>query len=701
MNKTINLFLILGLISIILSLNFVSSQTCSGIVHSCSKHEDNQAACVSANCIYTANNGKCQGTNHLACNTYSTKSACQTHKCTWNQNPICGNGVLESGEACDGGSQICTTSNGYSGTQTCSITCSWNICTSSESCGDNLCNGLETFSNCPSDCSDTNSSSGIGTSGLGQTNTTSGTQVSTTPIIGGDGGVQSVIGIFPRYPLSGDKINYGKWTIKTEIYFAGEKTNSASIKAKSDLFEEDIILKHNQEDSEGMYSSEANIKSNINPGQHRITIISNLGGQYNEAQILVNLAYDLNVNFNLTDKHTKGKSMFLTGTVKSAENEALDNNLIKIKGKKQDILIFETKTTTDKEGKFLAVYPVKFSDPEGDWDIEVEAISEDGRVGFNKGVTHIQISSGTNYYSVNFLTPISEGNFKRGEIIPISIEVKDSEYLIEGANVSISTPSEETIFLKEVQPGIYSGEYKVKQIEPMGKRYLKALAENKQNQVIKVGGTSLPIEITSTEIKFKLDSLDEVIFTNSKLKISTNLEYTDGSPVRGAQVNAILSNGKILSLIEKKDGVYGNEYLIESESQGSLNVEIRATDSSDNKGIYSKSLIVKQRSKIGNYLAITKYYLLKYWWATMIMILSLIIIYKPFVDRKMSKINLKKSIELQKKIKELQIETEKRYYKKGEINKKEFNEIMLGFEQNMTKAREKQKEYQQRLNKNK
>ncbi len=685
MNKKINITIILVLI---LSLTLVSSQSCSGSPHSCSKHEDNQAACISANCNYDTNNGECQGTTHLSCSSYSTQSTCQSHKCTWNPLPICGNGVLESGETCDKGSQICTTSSGYSGTQTCSVSCIWNSCTSTESCGDNICNGLETTSNCLSDCN-SNSSSGTQSSS------------STTTIIGGDGGVQSVIGIFPRYPLTGEKIKYGKWTIKTEIYFAGETTNSASVRAKSDLFEEDIILRHNQEDPKGMYSSEVSVKSNISPGQHRIMLISNMGGQYNEAQMLVDLVYDLNVEFNLSDKNTKGKNMFLTGTVKSAENELLDNGLIKIKGKKQDILIFEVKSITDNEGKFLAVYPIKFSDPEGDWDIEVEAISEDGRVGFNKKAANIKISSGTNYYSVNFLNPISEGSFKRGEIIPVSVEVKDSEYLVEGANVSLSTPSEEKIFLKEIQPGIYSGEYKIKQTEPIGKRYLKAFAENKQNQVIKVGGTSLPIAIASTEIKFKLEGLEDVIFTNSKLKIITNLEYLDGSPVRGAQVNALLSNGEILNLIEKKDGIYESAYLVESESQGSLNIDIRATDSSDNKGIYSKSLIVKQRSKVGNYIAIIWYYILKYWWASLIMIASLIIIYRPHIERKINKLNLKKSVELQKRIKALQIETEKRYYKKGEISKKEFSEIMMGLEQNMTKSREKQKEYQQRLNENK
>jgi cysteine-rich repeat protein len=68
-----------------------------------------------------------------------------------NGNATCGNGAVESGEQCDGNVQACTI-GGYSGTQSCSSSCSWNSCTPTQSCGDGVCNGLETNATCAQDC---------------------------------------------------------------------------------------------------------------------------------------------------------------------------------------------------------------------------------------------------------------------------------------------------------------------------------------------------------------------------------------------------------------------------------------------------------------------------------------------------------------------------------------------------------------------
>lgn len=59
-------------------------------------------------------------------------------------NTVCGNGVVESGEVCDGDSQACTTSGGYAGSQSCNSSCSgWNTCASGQFCGDGIINGPE------------------------------------------------------------------------------------------------------------------------------------------------------------------------------------------------------------------------------------------------------------------------------------------------------------------------------------------------------------------------------------------------------------------------------------------------------------------------------------------------------------------------------------------------------------------------------
>ena len=67
---------------------------------------------------------------------------CNT-QCTGLTTPVCGNNIIESGESCDGDSQLCTI-GGYQGTQQCNSQCNgFGSCVSSELCGDGIVNGNE------------------------------------------------------------------------------------------------------------------------------------------------------------------------------------------------------------------------------------------------------------------------------------------------------------------------------------------------------------------------------------------------------------------------------------------------------------------------------------------------------------------------------------------------------------------------------
>jgi len=66
--------------------------------------------------------------------------------------PVCGNGIIETGEVCDGNSKACTV-NKYRGTQQCNNLCTgWESCVTTENCEDGIQNGDETGIDCGGSC---------------------------------------------------------------------------------------------------------------------------------------------------------------------------------------------------------------------------------------------------------------------------------------------------------------------------------------------------------------------------------------------------------------------------------------------------------------------------------------------------------------------------------------------------------------------
>ncbi|MDO8564296.1 MAG: hypothetical protein Q7R87_04765 [Nanoarchaeota archaeon] len=605
------LFILCLFFSFLLSLSFVNA-VCSGTVHACSSHNNDQSGCVAGGCNYNTNNDKCTS-NHNVCSSYSSESTCTTHSCTW------------------------TSDSGSSG---------------------------------------------------------SGSSSSDSVVQGGGGGVQAVIGIFPRNPLGGDSIEYGELELKVEVFYAGETSNSATIKAYSTLFENEILLTHKQTDPEGIYTAKVKIEDKVNSGQHRITFIGKVGNEYNEVYVLINLKKSLDINLNVGMENFKGSDMVISGRVFNNLSEPLVNTSIIIIGEKDGIRIFEVDSITNSSGAFSKHYPIRYSDPDGEWKISVKAISYGGEVGIDEINTLVKFPVG-DYLNVLFQSPLKDSSFKRGEVIPLSVQVNDGEFL-RGANVSVYIPSNERVDLIESENGIYTGSYVIKPDDDLGSWFLRA--EASRDNFRKVGGNSISVDIKSSNIIFSLISPSgDVAYNNQKIKIKTKLVYNNGDAVRGAEVFAELSNKDIVSLFEKEDGFYEGDYLILGDQTGTLGLEIHAKDASENVGLLSKSVFVKQRSFIGNIFAQIWNFILSYYWAFILVVALLIFYYGPRVEDTFFERKLLSAQKEQKNIKSMQIETEKKYYQSGEMSKSEFNELIRDYESKLAKAKEEERIYRNKI----
>lgn len=548
-------------------------------------------------------------------------------------------------------------------------------------CGDGNCRGTETCSTCPADCGACPPSDGE----------------TTTTISSGGGGVQSVIGIFPREPLGGDSVFYGILQLKTEIFYAGKPINSMNVKANSSMFGE-VVLKHEKSFPDGVYIANVTIDKNTKLGQKRIVYTAGGTEQYNEASFLVDLKPNLEIVTDLRKIYYKGGAMIFKGTVFNKEKEPEQNTTVQISSYKDKNKIFSISAISDEKGNFYSEYLIKHGDPEGIWEITIDAESREKEFGTKSLFTQVNVPENFLYYSVNFLSPLKEKSFRRGEIIPITIEVKENNEFVKGASAIVYTPLDEKIILKETADGKYSGNYVIKPNDPIDNWFLKTEIKNTIGDSTKVGGASIPIIVGPTEIKFNvLSPVLDTLYTNSRLKIKIELTYPDESLVKGANLNAILSNGKTIPLLETSDGIYECSYFIETKDIGALNMKIEAEDINNNFGNLDKTIFIQKRSFIGNILTFIQEIIRQYWWAIFAFLIAAALIYKPSFEILWIKRKIQKSIEEQKNIKAMQKNAEGKYYKKGELTKKEFKDIMEKYEERLARANEDEKIYKKKL----
>lgn len=586
------------------------------------------------------------------------------------------NGFVTAVGTCSGTVHACNSHNGYQSACT-SAGCNYNA-------NQNTCTSANHFA-----CSTYSSQSTC------ESHTCTWTEDTTTTT--GSGGVQAVIGIFPRAPLGGDSVESRALQLQVQIYYAGEPSNSASVSASSSIFN-DVTLTHKSGSADGIYSANVTIDDDVEPGDYRILYTATQSSQFNEADIIVSLENPLNLAMNLQDTYNKGSKMTLSGTVTDSSGNPIKNSSVEISGLQSGNKIFEIATITKEDGGFSINYSIKYSDPEGSWDISAKAVSEDKKVGTVSLSTRVEVPAGVDYFSVNFLSPLKDKEFKRGETIPLTVDVKYADAAIQNAQVVVYTPDGSSAILTESEPGVYSGAYVIKPTDSLGNWFLRAEVTKQTDTSTRVGGANLPIKVSSLEIQFNiLSPTSTEVGTNSRINFKIQPLYPDGSLVRGANFEVKLSNGQVIQLFETTPGIYEGSYLVTLEDVGTLKIESVITDAEQNVGTLEKNLLVIKRGIIGNAVFYAWDKVKQYWWAIFAFLIAAGLIYKPSFEISWIKARIQKLSTEQKNLKTIQIDAEKKYYKEGSLTKKEFRDTMEKYEESMTKAKAKEKIYRDKL----
>lgn len=507
-------------------------------------------------------------------------------------------------------------------------------------------------------------------------------------------GVQKIVGIYPQFPLEEQVIKNGEYIFSTKVTFGGSPTSTARVKLNSTLFE--VVSADYKGGVLGIYDAKITIQ-NKSKGKYRIVYKAE-DKETEEFGMFITLDPELRIENELKNNYSKGEKIIFKGLIKDFKDEPQPNATVRINAYNKGIL-FEEILSTDVLGRFSYEYLISHADPKGLWNITIEAYDKYGNYGSKAFGIEVK-QSGIEHYIVSFMSPLTDSEFKRSEVIPITIQLKEANELVENAKVSFYSPVNEKIELKEIDKGTYSTNYIVGSDDPLGNIFLRidAYKEIKEG-IVKVGGDSLPVKIAPTEISFgHISPSRDIVYINSKLKIKIKLSYQDGSAVEGADVKAELLNGKVVFLVEGERGVYSGEYLLTEEDEGALNIKIAAEDIDENIGTTELTLFVRKRGIIGNLSAVFyENVIRRFWWAFLTIAIATVLLYRRDLEMKYFDYMLSRTRSEQKSVSDMQKDTEKKYYKDGSINRAEFKKLMQNYEERDSGLNEKEKKFMEKI----
>ena len=503
------------------------------------------------------------------------------------------------------------------------------------------------------------------------------------------------IEIYPIFPEDKGVIKNGEYNFSIKITSGGRDTSSAFVKINSTLFGKiDLPYKKGSND---IYETNITLK-NKKEGIYKITVTVNDQGINKISDIFVTLNPRLNINLKLNETYKKGELINFVGFVRDFSNESIKDVNITI-STSYNGRIFDKMVISDENG-FNTSYLVSYADPSGIWNISLYAKDKYNNYGATSFTPKIE-SYGVAYYSVDFMSPLIDSSFRRGDIMPITVKVSEKNELVSNATVVLLSTQQEIIKLKDLQNGLYTTNYIIKNNDPLGQLRLRIQAtKNIEGGAIKSGGDSISINVLPLAMNINLLSpLTNIIYTNFRLDLISKLNYNNGDPVIGADVEAELSNGNKIKLFERNDGVYYGDYYVSDNDIGTLDANIIAKDANENSGALNSIFYVKKRSYIGSIIFyIYDNIIIKFWWAFLAILISTIIFYKDIWEIRYLNYNFYRIKKEQNKIKGMQMDTEKRYYKEGSITKDEFKKLMEQYEQRSSKANEIEREISGQLN---
>jgi len=399
--------------------------------------------------------------------------------------------------------------------------------------------------------------------------------------------------------------------------------------------------------------------------------------------LYVNILTDLTLTAE-TDKisYYKGQKIQISGIVKNENDDLINIGTATISLTTQN-WNYKYNTSISK-GVFNSYYYISFDKPDGNWTISITAKDNRGHVTLSSTEISISILIPESYkhYIINVINPIAGQVFERGETIFFTISATENNNKIVGLNVRASTLFGEEILFSESSPGIYSANYDLSYDCSLGDWSVYIEGTKFEEEKLKAGFNYINYKVQPTRpILEIIEPKSNSVEVGETIKLKVRVIYPNGNPVEEGIITAIKPEGGTLLFTKSGLNLYSADYTPVAESIGNWWIEIKVEDAYGNYGILiGDNIEVIQASITSN--------LVRYWWATIISFLIIIVVGIYLTSGKIQKTKLQNLKQETIEFENLKRENAIQYFTRGKISRQTYDQLFQDYESkiaNLTK----------------
>jgi len=499
------------------------------------------------------------------------------------------------------------------------------------------------------------------------------------------------VAVIPRSPVDGDNLRRGLLTILVDGYVSSALSSDIRVSAESDLFGAVDLVNDFEHRGRGVYGANVILGKEVKKGEYAINIKGE-SSSYDEERIMINFDPTIYINAYLNKNELfKGESIRLAGDISYLNKEPLVNNSLKLSLTASNFVLNKT-LLSNQFGRFEDSYLISFAEPEGLWNIQLNVEDKAGNEGSILLTPKVSTPSGVAFYTVTFLSPLINSEFKRGDIVPITVEVKEDGKPVADVVVNFRTLQGEFINMDEKEPGKYAVEYLINPDDPLGAWPLAVQGvKTIKNNLTKAGGTLINLNIRPATLNLVLlnpTSLD--FYTGMKSEITAEVKYVDGNKVTDAEVIAEIGN-QTIKLLKNNDGDYSAKYLFTDKDVNFNSLRLSAKDIYGNVADFGpRSINVRKLNAYELQLRIFYHnILIRYWYFVTLGLVVLILFTKPLWYRAHLRRILKKTAENQKRTLEMEKDIQRKYFKRHLITREDYEKLILKYREQASELEEK------------